>query len=269
MISCQNWPIGVCSWSLKNNTDDLTKLMNISGMMHLHISLDPILVENNSNYLQIIKKTRWELTATMISFPQEDYSTLKSIKNTGGIIPDKNWESNKLKILSAIELTNNLGLNYLSFHLGFIEQKNTKLKDRIKFLADSAEQKKVIILMETGQENADTLKEFLEEFSHPALAVNFDPANMILYGKGDPIESLKKLSPWVKHIHIKDAQKSNFEGQWGKEVPWGDGDLDNYEFLKTLKLIGYEGSLAIEREAGFHRLNDIQKAAISLQQFTQ
>ena len=98
-----------------------------------------------------------------------------------------------------------------------------------------------MILMETGQENAETLRDFLEELSHPALGVNFDPANMILYGKGDPILALETLSPWVKHVHIKDARRSSVAGEWGKEVPWGEGDFDNEEFLKTLTRIGYQG----------------------------
>ena len=114
----------------------------------------------------------------------------------------------------------------------------------------------------------EILREFLEELSHPALAVNFDPANMILYGKGDPIDALKKLSPWVKHVHIKDAQKSKILGQWGKEVPWGEGDLNNFEFLNTLKLINYQGALAIEREAGSNRIEDIKNAVISLHNFS-
>ena len=116
MISCQNWPIGVCSWSLGNDTEVLTKLMNISGIVHLHLSLDPALVGGNMNYLETIRKNQWELTASMISFPQEDYSSLESIKNTGGIIPNKHWESNKEKILNAIKLTNNLDLKFLTFH---------------------------------------------------------------------------------------------------------------------------------------------------------
>ena len=268
MISCQNWPIGVCSWSLKNDIEVLKKIMDASEMSHLHLSLDPALVEDHRSYLKTIEENQWEVTASMISFPQEDYTSLESIKKTGGIIPDKFWKQNKKKIIDAIELTNHLGLKFLTFHLGFIDGTNSKLKDRINLIADVADQKNVIILMETGQESAEILREFLEELSHPALAVNFDPANIILYGKGDPIEALKKLSPWVKHVHIKDAQKSKILGQWGKEVPWGEGDLNNFEFLKTLKLINYQGALAIEREAGSNRIEDIKNAVISLHNFS-
>ena len=87
-----------------------------------------------------------------------------------------------------------------------------------------------MILMETGQENAETLVDFLSEISHPALGVNFDPANMILYGKGDPVQGLEILAPWVKHVHIIDALRSPISGEWGSEVPWGEGDFDNNEF---------------------------------------
>ena len=125
-----------------------------------------------------------------------------------------------------------------------------------------------MILMETGQENAETLMAFLTEISHPALGVNFDPANMILYGKGDPVLGLKIMVPWVKHVHIIDALRSPISGEWGSEVPWGEGDFDNKEFLKTLKRIGYRGPLAIEREAGSTRIKDIENTATALLQFS-
>lgn len=82
------------------------------------------------------------------------------------------------------------------------------------------------------------LRRFLEELNHPALAVNFDPANMILYDKGNPIEALQTLSPWIKHVHIKDAIRTQTPGTWGPEVPWGSGQVGGEKFLKTLKKIG-------------------------------
>ena len=174
----------------------------------------------------------------------------------------------KEKILQAIELTASLNIKFLTFHFGFIENSDYELREKVRFLADVAEQNNIMILMESGQESAESLKEFLVKLSHPALGVNFDPANMILYDKSDPVSALETLTPWVKHIHIKDARRSAVAGQWGEEVPWGDGDFDNYEFLKTLNRIGYQGALAIEREAGSKRLEDIQHAALSLSQFS-
>jgi len=90
---------------------------------------------------------------------------------------------------------------------------------------------------------------------------------MILYNKGDPIEAVLELSPWVKHIHIKDAIRTKQPGTWGTEVQWGDGQVGSKRFLHTLKEIGFEGVLAIEREAGADRLADIRLAAERLHSF--
>ena len=99
---------------------------------------------------------------------------------------------------------------------------------------------------------------------HPALWVNFDPANMILYDKGVPVEAIRVLAPWVRHVHIKDATRTEVPGTWGAEVPWGTGEVDGDAFLRTLEEIGFQGALAIEREAGDDRFGDIKMAAEKL-----
>ena len=242
--------------------------MNETGITHLHLSLDPELNNENSEYLKTIQKNQWQPTAAMIGFDQEDYSTLESIRETGGIVQDKHWDKNREKVLQAIELTSKLGIELLSFHLGFIDDSQNALRERVLFLADAAQRKNVLLLMETGQETAQSLRDFLAELSHPALGVNFDPANMVLYGKGNPVYALETLKPWVKHVHIKDARKSSVSDQWGEEVPWSEGDFNNEEFLNTLNSIDYKGALAIEREAGTQRSSDIQYAARLLSHFT-
>ena len=115
--------------------------------------------------------------------------------------------------------------------------------------------------METGQETAEDLAGFMNEISHPSVGINFDPANMILYDKGDPIEALNILARWIRHVHIKDANQTETPGQWGAEVPWGDGQVRTGLFLDALDEIGFDGALAIEREAGDDRFGDIKMAA--------
>ena len=95
MIACQQWPIGICGWSLKNDVSLLAKLLDLTGMTHLHLSLDPDLDSDNRDYLDAIEEQQWQPTATMIGFAQEDYSTLDSIRQTGGIVPDQDWDRNK------------------------------------------------------------------------------------------------------------------------------------------------------------------------------
>jgi len=204
----------------------------------------------------------------MIDFPQEDYSTLESIKTTGGIVPDEYWDSNRKRVFDAIDITAELGVEYLSLHFGFLDLKEPdaakKFYDRVKILADRAAQRDILLLMETGQETADELREFLVVLNHPALGVNFDPANMVLYDKGDPIGAVATLAPWIKHVHIKDAIRTQTPGTWGLEVPWDTGEVGGAEFLKALKQINFAGALAIEREAGDNRLGDVKVAVDAL-----
>ena len=95
--------------------------------------------------------------------------------------------------------------------------------------------------------------------------VNFDPANMILYGAGDPIEAVQTLGRHVRHVHIKDGTASAKPGrEWGEEVPFGTGEVGPERFLGALQRIGYRGPLVIEREAGDQRAADVKTAVETL-----
>jgi len=271
MIKCNNWPIGVCTWSLQNDFDKLASLREQTDVNYLHLGLSPALDADGDKYLQTIKAQGWKISATMMDFPQEDYSTLDNIKITGGIIPDDCWQDNLKRLIDGIAITADLGVDYLSLHLGFIDMDNqqalTKISDRTIELAEAAKEKNIMLLFETGQETAEELKSFLEQLNHSAIGVNFDPANMILYDKGHPTQAIEILKPWVKHLHIKDAIRTQTKGTWGSEVPWTTGQVNSAEFLKILKTTGYSGAVAIEREAGDNRLGDIKSAVESLKSF--
>jgi len=273
MIKCNGWPISVCTWSLGNDFDTLQALAGQTGPFLLHLAISDALKPTGEDYLAKVKATGLGISATMIDFAHEDYSTLESIKVTGGIVPDEHWPDDEKSVLAAIDLTEKLGVKFLSLHFGFIDPDDPaaekKLADRTRIIADHAAEKNVTILMETGQETADELKHFLETLNHPALAVNFDPANMLLYDKGDPIKAVKILARWIKHVHIKDATRTQTPGTWGAEVPWSAGEVNPTAFLNALKQIGYTGALAVEREAGDNRLEDIKSAIEKLKNFTE
>ena len=114
--------------------------------------------------------------------------------------------------------------------------------------------------METGQETAEDLQRFVETLSHPNVLLNFDPANLILYNKDEPLSAVRRLAPWIRHVHIKDAVRTAVPGTWGSEVVWGEGQVNAFAFLNALRDAGYEGALAIEREAGDQRVRDIAAA---------
>jgi len=262
-MKCRNWPVGVCTWSLQTDVAGVAGAMKEIGLEHVHLGIRAAV--EDPNVLAEIQEQDWTITATMIDFPQEDYSTLDAIKVTGGVVPDDCWVLNHELFLGAADKTAILGVKYLSMHAGFIDETNKahaeKFRDRIKCLADAAAEKDLTLLLETGQETAEELRTFLERLNHPAVAVNFDPANMILYDKGDPIEALRTLAPWIKHLHVKDATRTKEPGTWGAEVPWGDGEVGIERFLDTLGEIGFKGAMAIEREAGDDRPGDIKLAA--------
>jgi sugar phosphate isomerase/epimerase len=272
MAHCGTWPIGVCSWSLQRELPDLIDAMRQLGIDHVHLDIGPACRPDGRTYLEQVRRINWTISATMIGFAQEDYSTLETIKKTGGIVPDECWDINRQRFLTAIEATAALGVPYLSSHFGFLDLSDPacagKLIQRVRLLADAAAERNVMVLMETGQERADELKTFLQTLNHPALGVNFDPANMILYNKGNPIEGVRTLAPWVRHIHIKDAIRADQPGTWGQEVVWATGQVDADNFLKTLHEINYSGVLAIEREAGNDRFGDIKTAVERLKAFT-
>ena len=117
------------------------------------------------------------------------------------------------------------------------------------------------LALETGQESSAVLKEILDELSGENIGVNFDPANMILYGMGNPVNALQELSSSVLQIHIKDAHPTQCPGTWGEEVPVGSGAVDWIEFFKVYDAMGLNCDLMIEREAGDQREDDIAVAS--------
>ena len=129
----------------------------------------------------------------------------------------------------------------------------------MKTLRDICQKENVELILETGQETADDLARFMPLVE--GVGVNFDPANMILYNKGVPVEAVRKIAPWIRHMHIKDAKYTKTPGTWGEEVPWGDGEVNTALLLKTLEEVGFKGVFAIEREAGNDRVGDIALAA--------
>ncbi|MDD4019081.1 MAG: sugar phosphate isomerase/epimerase [Kiritimatiellae bacterium] len=266
--SCGAWPLSVCSWSLRTDVEGVSKAMQQIGVGQVNLALKPVFLDNGGAYLTAVRQQPWTISAVTIGFFQEDYSSLESIRATGGIVPDAEWERNREMVLRSLAITADLGLRFLSLHAGFIEEddqaKARRIRDRLAELADAAAEYGRMLLMETGQETAASLRELLEDLNHPALGVNFDPANMILYGKGKPVEAVAQLGPWIRHVHVKDAVATRTPGTWGAEVPWGQGQVGSTAFLMALESVGYQGALAIEREAGDDRLGDIRRAAEAL-----
>ena len=250
--------IAVCSWSLKaTSVPELSRLLGDVGASAVQIAIgDP----NHASWsegdrmVEAARKASFEMTASMIGFPGEDYTTPETIRKTGGF-GDPATRQKRLEIFKwAVDRTVALDVGIISTHAGFIPEPGKP--DRLPFLdtlgeaADYAASKKVILALETGQERADLLRRTIDEIDSPSLKVNFDPANMILYGAGDPIAAIEILANDIVHVHVKDAVAPAKPGEWGRELPLGEGKVGMRAYLDELMRIGYAGPLVIEREVG-------------------
>ena len=110
-------------------------------------------------------------------------------------------------------------------------------------MADIFAARNIELGLETGQETAAWFDSFLRKLQRANVGVNFDPANMILYDKGNPIEALKGLAPWLKQCHIKDANRTARPGTWGEEVPRRHRARGLESFLYTLRQHRVPGQL--------------------------
>jgi sugar phosphate isomerase/epimerase len=265
--------IGVCSWSLHpKDMGDLISQVKQAGLSHIQLGLAGLSVLDEKNKDQQIGQLRSAgitVTGGMVGFPGEDYSTIAKIRETGGFVPDNDWASRRATTEQAARLGQALGVPHISAHVGFVPPRGQggydKVVDRIREVADLFGGYGLALLMETGQEKAEELLEFLHDLKRPNVFINFDPANMILYGAGDPIAAIRTLGQFIRHVHVKDATGSARPGvEWGEEVPFGTGQVDAKAFIDALHGVGYRGPLCIEREAGNQRLADVKFAVETL-----
>lgn len=260
--------LAVCSWSLQPaSPEDLLIKLRATGINRVQLALDP-LRDNPKVWGQTARLLRQQgvgIVSGMFSCAGEDYSTLESIRRTGGIAPDSTWELNRRNIKATAELARVLGLQLVTFHAGFIAHEASDptlagLLARLNELADFFAAGDIALGLETGQETAPVLAQVLRKLNRPNVGVNFDPANMILYNQGDPIAALQVLAPWIRQVHIKDAIRTATPGVWGAEVTAGTGEVDWRAFFVALEEAGFTGNLVIEREAGNERVADIRAA---------
>ena len=283
--------ISVCSWSYRLSASRVAEEMAKSGVKYVHLAINPFVdplavvpgtagetenvggtggaesvAKQRKDIEGYLASGRWVISSTLHNSRYDDYSTLESIRKTGGLVPDEHWEENRRIIADVVKLSAEWKSPYMMLHAGYINPSDrfghAKLTDRLKYVRDLCADAGIGLTLETGQETADDLAEMLSNL--PGVYVNFDPANMILYGKGDPVRAVKILAPWIRHVHIKDANNTKVPGTWGEEVEWTKGEVNADAFIAALDSVGYKGFLAVEREAGNDRAGDIAAAVADL-----
>lgn len=257
--------LAVCSWSLKpSDPNDLLEKLRATGIQLVQLALDPLREEPAvwGETETMFRDAGVTILSGMFGCVGEDYTTLDTIRLTGGIAPDATWNENLNNIRATVTIATALGLKLVTFHAGFVphdpaDPDFAKMVARLATVADVFAAADMTVALETGQETAAGLAELLTVLDRPNVGVNFDPANMLLYGKGNPIDAVRLLGPWIRQVHVKDANQSAIPGTWGEEVPAGTGQVDWPSFFAALAEVNFTGDFVIEREAGDQRVADI------------
>lgn len=195
---------------------------------------------------------------------------------TLGLVPAAYRAVRMEDLKKGIDFAAMLGVSNVATHVGFIPEQPCyagyrDLVAAIAYLAEYCAKKNIYFNFETGQETPVTLMRLFSDVGADNLGINLDPANLILYGRGNPIDALDIYGDKIRGVHVKDGDypKGNFH-QLGEERVVGEGSVNYPVFLPKLLAGGYTGDLYIEREiTGQERADDIKKTISYIKSFMQ
>jgi sugar phosphate isomerase/epimerase len=210
--------------------------------------------DHAKDFLERLRDLGIRITAVFAGFAGESYADIPTVTRTVGLVPPGTRHERTRELKEIADFAAMLGVDVVGLHLGFVPHDASdplyrEVLSVTREVCDHCKKQQQALHLETGQEPADTLLGFIGDVERDNLFINFDPANMILYGSGEPIEALEKIGRYVRSVHCKDARWAANPGrEWGTEVALGEGQVDIERYLRTLNKIGYKGPLTIERE---------------------
>lgn len=175
--------------------------------------------------------------------------------STIGLVPRENRQSRVERLKQGIDFCKAVGIPAVNAHFGFIPEDPEEILYKefigtMKQLGEYALSKGINIYFETGQETPVTLLRAITDIGTGNLFVNYDTANLVLYGKANPLDGLKVIGNYVRSLHAKDGLYPVNPRELGKEVPIPTGEVDFPKILAYLKKIGFSGHVTIEYELG-------------------
>jgi sugar phosphate isomerase/epimerase len=252
----ETWPIGVFA-SIDAGLGvqlDVARELGVPTIQ-LHAPHGPTRTQASADaFLKKLADYGIRLTAVFGGFDGESYADIPTVVRTVGLVPAETRAARIKEMKEISDFAKLLGCPVVALHLGFVphDTNDPEYATVIAFtrdLCDYVAKNGQALHLETGQETADGLYQFIVDVARDNLYINFDPANMILYGAGEPIEAVRKLGKFIRSIHCKDGTWAASPGkEWGREVPLGEGDVGMENYLRALHEVGYQGPLTIERE---------------------
>lgn len=252
----EKWPLGVFAGIDAGLGVDLDVAHELGvPTVHLHApSRESRTPQKAQQFLDRLRKLNITISVVFGGFDGESYVDIPTTRRTVGLVPPETRAARTAEMKEISDFAKLLGVSIVGLHVGFVphDPQDPMYDDVVRVtreVCDHAKNNGQAVHLETGQESADTLLKFIGDVARDNLFVNFDPANMILYGSGEPLVALKKIGRYVHSVHCKDALWSSQPGDtWGTEMPLGEGAVGMEAYLRTLDEIGYRGPLTIERE---------------------
>jgi sugar phosphate isomerase/epimerase len=244
--------IGVMFWAGRDNLAELRALGVESGQLGVGGDF-PLSSASAVEWREKIGEAKFSIATVVCAYTGEDYADIATVQRTVGFIPAATREAREIRTLEASDFAAALGVKSIACHVGFVPEDHSDpdyiaVRGMVRRICDRAEGHGQTFALETGQEPAETLLHFIDDAGCPNLKINFDPANMVLYGSGDPIEAFEKLASHVVSVHAKDGDGPAKSGALGHERPLGRGAVGIPRFVEALKRGGYQGSINVERE---------------------
>jgi sugar phosphate isomerase/epimerase len=209
-------------------------------------------------------------TAEVVQPPPLKWNFMEG-PSTIGIVPRAYRAARVDALKQTSDFAKLLGIDKIQTHCGFIpEDPHDPLYEEtvatIRQLTEHCAANGQNFLMETGQETPTTMLRVIKDINLPTLGVGLDTANLILYGKANPVDAIKVLGPYVRAMHAKDGKWPTDPMQLGKEVKIGEGEVDFEKVLTGLHALGYKGAVTIEREtSGPQQIKDVSDEKIYLE----
>jgi L-ribulose-5-phosphate 3-epimerase len=217
-----------------------------------------------SQYRDLLAK--YQLTATTIEVvgpPPLEWNFMQG-PYTIGLVPPKTRAARIDALRQASDFAKQVGIPQVQTHCGFIPENPgdplyPQAVEAIRTVARHCQNNGQDFLMETGQETPTTMSRAIRDVKMPNLGVGFDTANLLLYGKANPVDAVDILGPHIKSVHAKDGRWPTDPNEFGEEVLIGQGLVNFHEVFAKLHRLGYQGAITIEREtSGQQQIEDVK-----------
>ena len=252
----QQWPIGIFTSVGAGLGLPLPTAVEL-GITTIHLHAPHVESRTASHAKELsdrLGEASISVSVLFAGFEGESYADIPTVERTVGLVNSDTRARRQAELKEISNFGKLLNVPAVGLHIGFVphDTESTGYQELIQTTRDVCDHCAAngqSVHLETGQETAEALVQYLQDVGRSNLFVNFDPANMILYGVGEPLPALETLGPHVRSVHCKDALWSDQPGEtWGTETPLGEGAVDIRAYLTILKKIGYDGPLTIERE---------------------